>query len=509
MSDVHPRLLAGAVAFVVLLELAIVWGHPWFPSNDGPAHQYTAWVVHELETDPQSSLAETFRRWERRFYPNAGYETYLEAVAGQLDLRAAEKLGVSLYLVALPLALLALCRSLGREGWISALAAAGLATGFPLFMGFFNFLWGVPLALLFLALLQRALARPSPGRLLGAGFLLAATFWAHLVAFGVAVAGGLVWIAISRAPRRWLALLAVVPVLAIAPWFWPRTVEPDDAAIWDSNPLERLAAFVTLQPATAFGGAERSVALLVGLALAGVAIVCLARERAAGRREIGALLGVLIATALVAPSAIGAGSVLDKRLLWVAWLPLAAAIEPLSPRLRAATAAILVVAIAAHIGFLQSRFAAFDDEMTTYLSALERIRPGKSLHSYTEIPPHEEYVVRPIATANSYYHLALRTPSYSHYPALPGAAGYFPIAYTEAAKRRFATPRRRNRIPVERLAGWADYVVVWGSALPELRRLQRRPEYLQIYWRGPLRLFRRLLPGEARPESAVAGAPGG
>ena len=504
MSGTGQRPLAAALALVVALELALVWTHPWFPSNDGPAHQYTAWVVHELEKDPRSPLAETFGLRGLGFYPNAAYAEFLEACVGRLELRAAEKLGVSLFLVALPLSVLVLCRSLGREGWIPALAAAALATGYPLFMGFFNFVWGVPLALLFLASVQRALARPSPARLAAASLLLASTFWAHLVAFGVALAGGVVWIGVSRAPRRWPALAALLPVLAVAPWYWPRTVEPGDEALWETDPLRRLLDFATLRPATAFGGVEATAAVFVGGALLAVVVWTLARERKSGDREMAVLAVVLLALALVAPSSLGAGSVLDKRLLWVAWIGLAAAIEPRARGLRATAAALLVAAATAHVAFLHGRFGDFDREMQAYLSALDRIRPGATVHSYTELPPHGRYVVLPMVTAISYYHLALRTASYSHYPALPGAAGYFPIAYTEAAKQRFATPRRRNRIPISRLSGWAEYVVVWGSSLPELRRLQRRPEYLQVYWFGALRLFRRLGPGE-RPSVSAGG----
>lgn len=490
----RPPLVLAALA--VALELVLVWGHPWFPSNDGPAHQYTAWVAHELKRDPDGPLAEHFRLQERSIYPNAAYARFLEALVGRVDLRAAEKLGISLYLVALPASLLVLCRALGRDGALAALAAAGLAPNFLLFMGFFGFLWGVPCALFYLAAMRGVVRRPSVARLVAANLLLALTFWAHLVAFAAAVAAALIWMATARERRRWLWLVAVAPVALAAPYFWPSTVGADDHWIWSEGPAQQLVALVGLRIATAFGGDESIGAAVVGPLLGALAVGCLLRRsKLEGDRELGVLCVVLAAGVLVSPSAIGAGSFLDKRLHLLAWLALAAAIEPRDRRLRGLAAALIVVAIGAHVAFLDRRFGEFDREMTAFLSGLDHIRPGAAVHCYTDVPPHQEFHARPIATASSYYHLALGTPSYSHYPALPGAASYFPIAYTEAAKERFERPRRRNRISVGHAAGWADYLAVWGGDAPELRPLRARSDFVQIHWVGALRLFRRV----ARP----------
>jgi hypothetical protein len=120
------RWTALAVAVVVLAELALVWAHPRLPTNDGPAHQYSAWVAHRLRVDPGDPLALWYELNPRRIYPNAGYSWFLESLADRLPMPAAEKLGASLFLLALPLATALLARAAGRRWELAALVAAGL-----------------------------------------------------------------------------------------------------------------------------------------------------------------------------------------------------------------------------------------------------------------------------------------------------------------------------------------------------------------------------------------------
>jgi hypothetical protein len=100
-----------------------------------------------------------------------------------------------------------------------------------------------------------------------------------------------------------------------------------------------------------------------------------------------------------------------------------------------------------------------------------------------------------MATVQNHYHLALATPSFTHYQAAPRDAGHFPVAYTAAGRKRFRAVHRRSRVPVGALAPWAEYVVVWGGRADELAR---SPRYREIHVRGPLRLFGRVRAARAR-----------
>ena len=506
------RWVAPACALLVIgCELGLVAAHERLPTNDGPSHQYSAWVAHRLAVDPGGPLAAAFELNPRRIYPNVVYSWFLEAFAGTLPMPLAERLGAALYLIALPFSVGLFSRALGGEPWLPALAAAALALGFPFFMGFFGFLWGVPLAFLYWAVTIRVRERPDALGLVLANALAALAFCAHLVAFVVAVVGALVLIVSGpwRRPRTWLALAGVLPVAALAPWFWPRTVGPGAELHWTESPVERFLSTATLGVGSAFGGAERTGAALVGLGLGAAVAVALSRARGdrLGRRSLVTLLLVLVALALLAPSAVGSGSFLAERLMLFAWLVASVALGTLGVRGRAALALAILAAGAVHLGFLERRCRDFDRELEVYLSALDRIPAGSELYTFVNVPPHRDYVVLPMATASCYYHLALGTANYELYQAAPPDAPYFPIRFTQSARRRFPRDVPRGHLALGRARSWADFLLLWRAAPRELARVEARGEYQLEFERASLRLYRRAARGAAssRPPGQTGG----
>jgi hypothetical protein len=501
-------LVPAGVVLLVGLELALVAAHPRLPSNDGPAHQYSAWVAHRLANDPGDPLAAAFVLNPRRIYPNAAYSWFLQSLAGALPMPLAERLGAGLYLLALPLSVGLFARALGREPWLPALAAAALALGFPFFMGFFGFLWGVPLVFLFWAALIRVRERPDTRGLLAANALAALVFCAHLVAFVVAIVGGVALIASgARRMRSWLALAGMLPVAVLSPWFWPRTVGASADLRWTEGPLERLVSTLTLGVGSSFGGAERAGAALAGLGLTAVVAVALARGARSPGRRLAPLLLVLLALALFAPSAVGSGSFLAERLMLFAWLAAGAALGALGGRCRSATALAVLSLALAHLGFLEARCREFDREMSVYLSALDRIPAGSALYAFVHTNPHRDFVAQPIVTAACHYHLALGSPNFGLYQAAPPDAPYFPIQYTKRARRRFPSGVPRGHLALGRAGPWADYLLVWKAPERELARVQASGRYRIEFENGPLRLYRRSATGAApgRPLGRAGG----
>src|SRR5205814_1165288 len=45
-------LAAVCVLLAVVTQLCLVWAYPLLPTNDGPAHQLTAWIYRRLADDP-------------------------------------------------------------------------------------------------------------------------------------------------------------------------------------------------------------------------------------------------------------------------------------------------------------------------------------------------------------------------------------------------------------------------------------------------------------------------
>lgn len=507
------RILRGVapagVALLVCLELALLAAHPRLPTNDGPAHQYSAWVAHRLASDPADPLAAAFELNPRRIYPNAAYSWFLEALAGAMPMPLAERLGAALYLIALPLSVGLFSRALGREPWLPALAAAALALGFPFFMGFFGFLWGVPLTFFFWTVLLGVRERPGAPGLLAGNALAGLLFCAHLVAFAVAMAGGLVLIASGPWRRRtWLALAGMLPVAAATPWFWPRTVAPGAGLRWTEGPFDRLVSTLTLGVGSSFGGAERTGAAIAGLGLgAAVALAFVARRGRLEERGLGPLTVALLGLSVAVPSAVGSGSFLAERVMFFTWLTGIVALGALGARTRAATALGVLVLALVHAAFLEARCREFDRESSVYLSALDRIPARGALYAFVHTPPHEDFVARPMATAPCHYFLALGSANFGLYQAAPPDAAYFPVRFRASVRRRFPRDVPRDKVALGRAAPWADYLLLWRASPRELARVERAGLYRLDFERDPLRLYRRARSrlGAARPPGEAVG----
>jgi hypothetical protein len=486
-----PAVLPALVALLVALELLLVWSHPRLPSNDGPAHQYSAWVAHRLAADPGGPLATWFQPNPRPVYPNLAYDLFLEALADRIPGPTAEKAGASLYLLALPLAVGLFVRSLGRDPWLPVLAAVGLSLNLIFFLGFFNFLWGVPLGFVCLICVGRAIESPRVVRLAASNVLFLLTFLTHLVAFAVACAGaGALALAAGRR-RMWWGLAAFVPAALLTPMDWPRSVSWKAHLDFQRSLPTRLLDVGSLQIASAFDGAERVLAIAVGVPLLAWCTWALTRRRAPGVGSLRALVLTFAALAVVAPSGVGSGSFLTERLILYVWLALICAAEARGRAARAAAAALLAVATIAHLGYLEGRFRAFDREMGVYLSAESRLPPGARLFAYTEVPPHRDFVAYPMATVHCYYHRDLGAPNFRDYQAALPDARYFPVRYTAAAKERYTGDAVRGRLPLPRFQPWADFVLTWKVAPTRLRHLVRAGGYRLEYRQGPLALFGR------------------
>lgn len=501
------RALFAVVVAMVSLELALVWSHRYFPSNDGPAHQYSACVARRLREVPDGGLARFFYVNPRPVYPNMLYDRWLEAAVGRLDPEVAERLGISLYLLALPLAVGALAAALGGDATVAAALAGLLSLNFHLFMGFFPFLWGVVLALAGLAAVVRALEAPRAGRLALVAGLAALTFLAHLVAFAVLMLVVAALIAVRASARPWRVVAVLAPVGVGAALFWPRALGPAAGLEWAPGPAGRIVAMVTLRVATAFGGAERPAAAWVGPVLLGLALHGALRAEPRRRRALLAAVGAVAIAALCVPSAVGSGSLLEKRLLLVTALLLAVCVRPRGDRARAAVVAVAAAALVGHLLFLEARWREFESSLDRFLAVAGQVTTRRALYAHVGVPPDEEYVVRPMATVHNYVHLATGAPNFNHYQAFYPAAAYFAVAYTPAASARVPDGGRWSRIPVGAVARWAEEILLWDPDGADRARMLATGRYRVVAERGEARLLRRL--PEDRQERAAGGEPGG
>jgi len=182
------------------VQLAPVLLLPVVLSQDGPAHVDGAWaLLHHGDDGVVGAALRSAYTVDLRPVPNMLSTLLLAGLLRVLGPDAAEKVLVTGFVLALVAGLWLALRGVDRRaGWL-AVAAVPLAGGQLVAYGFYNFCWGVALALaaIGLALHRRAGWRPVP-TVLAAG-LLTLTWSAHLLPWTVAVlvVGGL-------AAGRWL-----------------------------------------------------------------------------------------------------------------------------------------------------------------------------------------------------------------------------------------------------------------------------------------------------------------
>lgn len=252
--------MVGVLAVGAVVPLSLT-RHP--PIQDWPQHLAAVRVLHSY-SEPELGFQKFFELAPGDTqYLTVYYATH--ALAHLLDVRAALAVVLGVSLAALPLAIGALSRALGRSAAIGALVLP-LLYGAQTVLGFINFMAALPLALVALALCVQQRHAPSRARPWTIALVLGVCFYTHVVPFALAVAGaGLIALewpragAIIPALRRMAARLA--PLLGAGllalPWLFTspagravlaaaglvreaegaRPMYPEPRRAWDELPL--------------------------------------------------------------------------------------------------------------------------------------------------------------------------------------------------------------------------------------------------------------------------------
>ena len=373
-----------------------LWTVARVPSNDGPVHVYNAWVLHHLHDPALPHVGHHFQVVLSPV-PNWLIQVLLYGLLFVASPPVAEKLLLSLYVV-----------FFGAVGWwfagcqdparrTHAPFALLFVYHLTVHMGFYNFAFSVPLAVLAVGLWWRWRERLGWRRAVALNAVLLVCYFAHMVSLAVALlAIGTLWLATFRWARwrAWLLHpLALAPQLVLPLWYvntvtsTPTAEAADLALRWAL--FRRLHVLVSLRD----GYLARDGVALLFLALV-VTSVVLAERRAAAAKAASAgppprwseRHAFLLAAAVVlgvfffVPDSFGSGGFMVFRL---ALFPFLLAIPALTAGLGRLVHGTLAVALALLLAWairgvhVHHRHAAagVDD----YLAGLRRVRPHSRL----------------------------------------------------------------------------------------------------------------------------------
>lgn len=193
-----PELLLAAL---IILHVLPIWLVPRVPTQDGPLH-----VENVLALLGHAGGSPLLQRWYDANWgaqPNWLTQALLAPLLQLASPATAEKLVLTGYTVLLPLAFRAVLPRGARGAW-GTLLVFPLVQAFPYQMGFWNFCWGLALALLWAAAWTRARGRVGPLRVAGLAVLALLLYLAHPMALGAALlaAGAVLGVRAVRAVRR-------------------------------------------------------------------------------------------------------------------------------------------------------------------------------------------------------------------------------------------------------------------------------------------------------------------
>ena len=177
---VHLRWL---LALAILGNLLALWTVPWLPFGELGLH------VQLLDIAARYNAAETaYRDWfvQPHLLDPGTLPLWFAHLLPYLNAWIVARLLLSAYVVALPLAVLALARALGRSPWL-ALFAVPLTWNALVNAGLLNALLAMPLLFWALALARRMATDGGLQRGILLGLTLVLLFFCHLVPFGLAL----------------------------------------------------------------------------------------------------------------------------------------------------------------------------------------------------------------------------------------------------------------------------------------------------------------------------------
>lgn len=209
---VERLLWPAVVAVAALASIAPLWSSALLPFQDAPQHLASIRVLADYHAPGYG-----FEKWftiDLLRLQYLGFYLPAAALAKFFGPDAACRILLSLLALATPAAFWMLLGALGRDRRLAVFAPAIFHTG-PLYLGFFNFLESIPVALVVVALVERQLREPALRRGAILALLAAALLWLHPSALAwVLGASFILWVTAPK--RRFLPVWgAFAPAVAL------------------------------------------------------------------------------------------------------------------------------------------------------------------------------------------------------------------------------------------------------------------------------------------------------
>jgi hypothetical protein len=395
------------LVFLALLvaHLIPLWAYHYFPSQDGPAHLANAVILREYR-DPEYTAFRAYYAVNDRFTPNWLGHLVLAGLMGLVPPLVAEKLFLTGYVVALPLAIRYAVRGIRADASFLAVLGFPFVYNYTLHMGFYSFSYSLAAFFLASGYWLRHKERAGFREALTLALLLLLLYFTHIVS---TVAALLELVLLSLWPvvpaltgqirRRQFSLdklrsiapilvplYATVPTLAVFALFLVQHNEGSHLS-WEDKPRfsTLVKELLSLHSLVSYEEREVWLARAVSGLFAAIVLYLLLTKRVQPRCTFWngfAVLSFLYGLVyLLGPSSVGQGSYIHDRMNLYPFLALilwfaSHAFGPLARR----SIQMLTVAVSTLILGLHSvKYGELNNYLTEYLSASPYIQSNTTL----------------------------------------------------------------------------------------------------------------------------------
>jgi hypothetical protein len=373
------------VALSTAAAIAPLWVSELLPYQDAPQHLAAVRVLADYHTPGLG-----FDRW---FELDLGRLQYLgfylpaAAIAKVAGAGAAVRLMLSLIAVATSAAFWMFLGIFGRDRRLAVFAPAVFHTT-ALYLGFFNFIESIPLALVVVALTERERRNPSLGRAAAIALAAATLLWLHPSALAFVLGVAFVLAITSGESRRSIgrALLPLLPALLLfGAWALQALAARDGPGHVASAPPRWLGAKSQVLELMRFGNVLAGLAdefFVLALIALFIAVIAIGPRPRLGRGwRIPLLAGLSLTVYLVTPFEMGYMGYIHTRALPFIML-LAIASPSIAPGRK--TGMLLAAVVALQVAYqtrVAAAYRAFDREaqIAELHQILRAAEPGKSL----------------------------------------------------------------------------------------------------------------------------------
>ena len=377
------------VSALIALQCVPIWIWRYFPSQDGPSHLSNAAVMMNYRSQPV--YAQYYELHWLRPAGNFLSQYLLIALAPLTGLLFAQKIWLSLYLLAVPLSLYYLLRPLTPHARVFSLFGLLLGPNYFLHMGFWNFCFSIPLTFVALGFYVRHCTRwtaRSAAGVVAVGFIV---YSSHVFSYlGFVVLAGL-WAVLRISWTTYRSRLQLATSLAVLTppallWLMYTLQQRERTVLMLSTLRERLWYFYSASFLGLFGSFDLTVSRLFvpGMALLiAISLFRMVRRNQSNRASAPFLAAsaVFAILTLVSPDAIGSASDLLSRVSFYVWISLIIWVSMQQwPRmlLRTIAAAVCLLALLGLIGRMPA-YIRWNSTLTQFARLAVFVPPGSTL----------------------------------------------------------------------------------------------------------------------------------